>query len=199
MSPRILQSCSVDYCWTGWSDFGHFNSSQAFKTTWHIFEEPVVFLLNLSGQDAEEDEDEHPLEGIGDGEQVGSEGGLIEDVQHSQGPGGSQHEEQSQGTAGAGPDVFIVADFRLFHSSVPVHFVDDYSKSQEINQNDQTRRTDETPNEVVFCAQPTRLISAIILGAECCWDGHHHRRASVAKDIKVTVQEAFVVDYANHN
>lgn len=31
------------------------------------------------------------------------------------------------------PDVFIVADFRLFHSSVPVHFVDDYSESQEIN------------------------------------------------------------------
>lgn len=34
----------------------------------------------LSGQHAEEDEDEHPLEGVGDGEQIGSEGGLIEDV-----------------------------------------------------------------------------------------------------------------------
>lgn len=31
------------------------------------------------------------------------------------------------------PDVFVVADFRLFHSGVPVHFVDDYPKSQEIN------------------------------------------------------------------
>lgn len=57
----------------------------------------------LSGQDAEEDEDEHALEGIGDGEQIGSEGGLIEDMQHSKGPGGSQHEQQSHGTAGTGP------------------------------------------------------------------------------------------------
>lgn len=31
------------------------------------------------------------------------------------------------------PDVFIVANFRFFHCSMPVHFVDDYSKSQEIN------------------------------------------------------------------
>ena len=31
------------------------------------------------------------------------------------------------------PDVFIVADFRFFHGSMPVHFVDDYSESQEIN------------------------------------------------------------------
>lgn len=31
------------------------------------------------------------------------------------------------------PDIFIVADFRLFHSGVPVHLVDDYSKGQEIN------------------------------------------------------------------
>ena len=58
----------------------------------------------LSGQDTEEDEDEHALEGVGDGEQIGSEGGLIEDVQHSKGPGGSQHEQQSQGTTGAGPE-----------------------------------------------------------------------------------------------
>lgn len=57
----------------------------------------------LSGQDAEEDEDEHALEGIGDGEQIGSEGGLIEDMQHSKGPGGSQHEQQSHGTTGTGP------------------------------------------------------------------------------------------------
>lgn len=58
----------------------------------------------LSGQDAEEDEDEHPLEGVGDGEKIGSQGGLIEDVQHSEGPGGSQHKQQSQGTAGTGPE-----------------------------------------------------------------------------------------------
>lgn len=57
----------------------------------------------LSGQDAEEDEDEHALEGVGDGEQIGGEGGLVEDVQHSKGPGGSQHEQQGYGTAGAGP------------------------------------------------------------------------------------------------
>lgn len=57
----------------------------------------------LSGQDAEEDEDEHPLEGVGDGEQIGSEGGLVEDVQHSKGPGGSQHEQQGHGTTGTGP------------------------------------------------------------------------------------------------
>lgn len=57
----------------------------------------------LSGQDAQEDEDEHPLEGVGDGEQIGSEGGLIEDVEHSKGPGGSQHEQQGHGTTGTGP------------------------------------------------------------------------------------------------
>lgn len=57
----------------------------------------------LSGQHAEEDEDEHALEGVADGEQVGGEGGLMEDVQHSQGPGGSQHEEQGHSTAGARP------------------------------------------------------------------------------------------------
>ena len=42
------------------------------------------------------------------------------------------------------------------------------------------------------------FISAIVLGAQCCWDGHHHRRASVAEDVKITMQEAFVVDDANH-
>lgn len=138
------------------------DSSQAFKTTWHVFEKSVVLLLNLSGQHTEEDKDEHALESVSDGEQIGGEGGLVEDVQHSKGPGGSQHEQQGQGTTGTGPDVFIVADFRLFHSSMPVHFVDDYSKSQEINQNDQTRRPNETPDEVVFCAQPTHFIGAII-------------------------------------
>lgn len=35
------------------------------------------------------------------------------------------------------PNVFIVADFRLFHGSMPVHFVDDHSKSQEINLSDE--------------------------------------------------------------
>lgn len=149
-------------------DSGRIYSSQAFKTAWHIFEEPVVFFLDLSGQDTEEDEDEHPLESIGDGEQISSEGGLIEDVQHSESPGGPQHKQQSQCTAGTRPDVFIVADFRLFHSSVPVHFVDNYDESQEINQNDQTCWPDETPNEVVLCAQPTHFICAVILGPECC-------------------------------
>lgn len=42
------------------------------------------------------------------------------------------------------------------------------------------------------------FISAVILGAEGCRDGHHHCRASVAEDVEVTVQEAFVVDDANH-
>ena len=58
----------------------------------------------LSGQHAEEDEDEHALEGVGEGEQVGSEGGLVEDVQHSEGPGGPQHEQQGQGSAGTRPE-----------------------------------------------------------------------------------------------
>lgn len=31
------------------------------------------------------------------------------------------------------PDVFVVADFRFFHSGVSVHFVDDHYESQEIN------------------------------------------------------------------
>lgn len=57
----------------------------------------------LSGQDAQEDEDEHALEGVGDGEEIGSEGGFVEDVQHAEGPGRSQHEEQGQSTAGTRP------------------------------------------------------------------------------------------------
>lgn len=60
-------------------------------------------IRHLSGEDAKEDEDEHPLEGVGDGEQIGREGGLVEDVQHSEGPGGSQHEQQGHGAAGTGP------------------------------------------------------------------------------------------------
>lgn len=70
------------------------------KKKWN---EPRPLSRYLSGQDAEEDEDEHALEGVGDGEQIGGEGGLVEDVQHSKGPGGSQHEQQGYGTAGAGP------------------------------------------------------------------------------------------------
>lgn len=62
-----------------------------------------IFCRYLSRQHAEEDEDEHALEGVGDGEQVGSEGGLVKDVQHSKGPGGSQHKQQRHGTAGARP------------------------------------------------------------------------------------------------
>lgn len=31
------------------------------------------------------------------------------------------------------PDVFVVAGFGFFHSSVSVHFVDDHSERQEIN------------------------------------------------------------------
>lgn len=42
------------------------------------------------------------------------------------------------------------------------------------------------------------FIGAIILIAERCRDGHHHCRAPVAEDVKVAVQEAFVVDDANH-
>lgn len=121
--------------------------------------------MNLSGQHTEENENEHPLEGVGDGEQIGSEGCLIENVQDSKSPGGTEHKQQSQGTTGTGPDVFIVTDFRLFHSCMTVYLVDDYSKSQEIDQDDQTCRSNEAPYEVVFCAEPTHFISAIILGA----------------------------------
>lgn len=58
----------------------------------------------LSGQHTEEDENEHPLEGVGDGEQIGSEGCLIENVQDSKRPGGTEHKQQSQGTTGTGPE-----------------------------------------------------------------------------------------------
>lgn len=43
------------------------------------------------------------------------------------------------------------------------------------------------------------LIGAIILGAESCRDGHHDCRAAVAEDVEVAVQEAFVVDDADHD
>lgn len=42
------------------------------------------------------------------------------------------------------------------------------------------------------------FVSAVILGAERRRDGNDHRRAPVAKDVEVTVQEAFVVDDANN-
>lgn len=42
-----------------------------------------------------------------------------------------------------------------------------------------------------------RFISAVVLGAKRCWDGHHHRRASVAKHVEIAVQKAFVVDDAD--
>lgn len=108
-------------------------SSQAFKTTGDVPEQPVILLLNLSGQDTEEDEDEHPLEGVGDGEEVGGEGGLVKDVEHAERPGGSENEQQGESPASTGPDVFIVAYIRLFHRSVSEHFVDNYYESQEIH------------------------------------------------------------------
>lgn len=43
------------------------------------------------------------------------------------------------------------------------------------------------------------FISAVVLGAERCGNGHHHRRASVAKHVEIAVQEAFVVDDADDN
>lgn len=42
------------------------------------------------------------------------------------------------------------------------------------------------------------FIGAVILGAERRRDGHHHRRASVAEDVEIAVQEAFVVDDADY-
>lgn len=47
----------------------------------------------LSGQHAEEDEYEHSLEGVGDGEQISRQGRLVENVQNSKGPGGAEHEQ----------------------------------------------------------------------------------------------------------
>jgi len=79
------------------------------KWGWYAFLCPLLHnedqsFSYLSGQDAEEDEDEHALEGVGDGEQVGGEGGLVEDVDHAERPGGPQHEQQRQGPAGARSD-----------------------------------------------------------------------------------------------
>lgn len=42
------------------------------------------------------------------------------------------------------------------------------------------------------------FVGAVILGAERRRDGHHHRRASVAEDVEIAVQEAFVVDDADY-
>lgn len=151
-SHRILWSWSVDSRCTSAGWWSGFVSSQAFKTTRHVFKKPVVLILDLSGQHTKEDEDKHPLKSVTEGEQISGECGLMEDVQHSERPSGTEDKKQGQSTASTRSDVFIVADFRLFHSSVLVHFVHDYSKGQEINQNDETRRSNETPNEVVFCA-----------------------------------------------
>lgn len=39
-------------------------SSQAFKTARHVLKQPVVLILDLSGQYTEEDKDEHSLESV---------------------------------------------------------------------------------------------------------------------------------------
>lgn len=48
-----------------------------------------------------------------------------------------------------------------------------------------------------FSPLSLHFIGAVILGAERRRDGHHHRRASVAEDVEIAVQEAFVVDDAD--
>lgn len=154
--------------------------------------------MDLSGQHTEEDEDEHPLESVGNGEEIGCEGSLVENVQHAKCPGGAQDEQKGKGTTSTGPYVLVMANLRLLHSSVSVHFVNDHSKSQEIDQDNQTRWPNETPNKVIFCAQPTHFIGTIILGAKCSRNGHHHCRASISKDVKVAMQESFVVDDTDH-
>lgn len=57
----------------------------------------------LSGQHTEEDEDEHPLESVGNGEEIGCEGSLVENVQHAKCPGGAQDEQKGKGTTSTGP------------------------------------------------------------------------------------------------
>lgn len=42
------------------------------------------------------------------------------------------------------------------------------------------------------------FIGTIILGAKCSRNGHHHCRASISKDVKVAMQESFVVDDTDH-
>ena len=79
---------------------------QTWSNAWwndEIFQTIYIPFSYLSGQDAEEDEDEHALEGVGDGEQVGGQGGLVEDMEQAKRPGGPQHEQQGQGPAGTGP------------------------------------------------------------------------------------------------
>lgn len=45
----------------------------------------------------------------------------------------------------------------------------------------------------------SHFVSAVVLEAESGRDGHDHGRAPVAEDVEVAVQEAFVVDDADHD
>lgn len=65
-----------------------------------MIDEEEVCESYLPGEHAEEDEDEHSLKGVCDCEQIGGERGLMENMQHSKGPGGAQHKQQSEGAAG---------------------------------------------------------------------------------------------------
>lgn len=56
-------------------------------------DEERIWESYLSGEHAEEDEDEHSLKGVCDREQIGGERRLVENMQHSEGPGGAEHKQ----------------------------------------------------------------------------------------------------------
>lgn len=109
-------------------------------------------------------------------------------------PGGTQKEEEGQGASGTRPYVLIATNFWFQPSSVAKNFVYDNSKSQEINKNDQARRSYEAPNEVVFSAQPAYFGGTIVLVSQGRRESDDHGWAEIAKDVEVLVQKPFVVD-----
>lgn len=71
----------------------------------------------LSRQYTKEDEDKHSLESVGYGKQIGCQCGFMENMQHSKGPGGAKHKQQSHSTTGTGPDGNIT-DLTSLHTAL---------------------------------------------------------------------------------
>lgn len=76
------------------------------------------------------------MESVADCEEVRCHNRCMHYMKNPKGPGGTQKEEEGQGSSGARPYVLVATNFWFQSSSVAEHFVYDNSKSQEINKND---------------------------------------------------------------
>lgn len=76
------------------------------------------------------------MKSVADCEEVGGHHGCMHHMENPKDPGGTQKEEEGQGSSGARPYVLIATNFWFQSSSVAENLVYDNSKSQEINKDD---------------------------------------------------------------